>query len=157
MSSNVTMAIDPGKSGGIAILFPVNRTLLSAMPETESELQEVIANYANVCAAEDVDLVSVLEKVGGFTGKGQPGSAMFTFGRGVGVIVGILMSYKIPFREVRPQDWQKKVGAGTTNGRTRAQWKRHLLDLARKRHPDVKGLTLKTCDALLMLDAEAAK
>jgi hypothetical protein len=78
---------------------------------------------------------------------------MFTFGRGVGVIVGLLMAYQIPFREVRPQDWQKAVGAGTTNGRSKAQWKRHLCDLAKKRFPQVKGITLKTADALLMLAA----
>jgi len=94
--------------------------------------------------------------VGGFVGKGQPGSSMFTFGRGVGVLVGLLLAMKVPFREVSPQSWQKLVGAGTSSGRSKAQWKRHLLDLARKRLPEADGLTLATCDAALLLVSQDA-
>ena len=149
----VKIAIDPGKSGGIAIRYADGRVALHAMPDTETELMETLKSEAMNAYSEGCKPECVLERVGGFAGKGQPGSAMFTFGRGVGVIVGLLLAYQIPFREVRPQDWQKAVGAGTTSGRSKAQWKRHLCDLARKRFPTTKGITLKTCDALLMLAA----
>ena len=145
------IAIDPGASGGIAVECPDGKRMTFAMPDTETELLEVIGDMNSLAANFDSTLEACLEKVGGFVGKGQPGSTMFTFGRGVGVIVGILMALGIPFREVRPQEWQKAVGAGTTNGRTKGEWKRHLRDLAQKRNPGHK-ITLSTADAALMLD-----
>lgn len=145
------LAIDPGKSGGFAMRYPNGAVVVYSMPDSESDVDGLIESVQRAADIEGYVVECVLERVGGFTGKGQPGSAMFTFGRGVGVIVGLLLAYKIPFREVTPQAWQKAVGAGTKNGRSQTQWKRHLLDMAKKRFPVVTGVTLKTADALLML------
>ena len=149
----ILLAIDPGKSGGFAARYPDGRFVLEAMPVTETEVCALLAQWCREAALEGVQMEALLERVGGFVGKRQPGAAMFTFGRGVGVLVGLLMALRIPFREVTPQAWQKAVGAGTSAGRSKAQWKRHLLDLARKHHPDAKGLTLRTCDALLIAES----
>lgn len=149
----VRIAIDPGKAGGIAVRYPAGGLALYAMPTTESDVAALLLEILTAVRVEGWAIEAVLERVGGFVGCGQPGSAMFTFGRGVGILVGLLMAHRVPFREVRPQDWQKAIGAGTTNGRTKGEWKRCLLDLSRKRHPGVAGLTLKTCDALLLLTA----
>lgn len=140
------IAIDPGASGGIAVEWYDGKRVFYSAPDSETEWLELMTGLKSEFRME-----ACLEKVGGFVGKKQPGSTMFTFGRGVGVIVGILMALGIPFREVRPQEWQKAVGAGTTNGRTKGEWKRHLRDLAQKRNPGHK-ITLSTADAALMLD-----
>jgi hypothetical protein len=146
------IAIDPGASGGLAVMWPPHgNRVLKPMPESESELCAYLKYVCDNCNNDGYKIEACLEKVGGFVGKKQPGSTMFTFGRGVGVIVGTLMALGIPFREVRPQEWQKAVGAGTTGKRTKTQWKNHLKDMAQKRNPGHK-ITLKTADAALMLD-----
>lgn len=146
------IAIDPGASGGIAVQCPDKRRMFYSMAESEAELLEMLQDLKSLAETSfESNPEAVVEKVGGFVGRNQPGSAMFKFGRGVGVIVGILMALGIPFREVRPQEWQKHVGAGTTGKRTKTQWKRHLQDMAQKRNPSHK-ITLKTADAALMLD-----
>ena len=149
----VRIAIDPGKAGGIACKYPGGAVVLYSMPDTESGVAMLLLSIVDAARVEGWACEAVIERVVGFVGRGQPGSAMFTFGRGVGVLVGLLMAHRVPFREVTPQSWLKAIGAGTTNGRTKGEWKRCLLDLSRKRHPGVAGLTLKTCDALLLLTA----
>ncbi len=149
----VRIAVDPGRSGGIACKYPGGAVVLHSMPDTESEVAMLLQSIVDASCVEGWACEAVIERVGGFVGRGQPGSSMFVFGRGVGVIIGLLLAHEISFTEVTPQRWQKIVGAGTKGGRSTAQWKRHLLDLGRKRHPRVAGLNLKTADALLLLDA----
>jgi hypothetical protein len=138
------IAIDPGASGGIAVEWPDGSREFHAMPDNEANVWRLISELklqANT-GYDSVGASCCLEKVGGFCGKGQPGSAMFKFGRGVGVVVGVLLAAEIPFKEVTPQAWQKHVGAGTTGKRTKTQWKKHLQDMAQKRNPAHK-ITLK--------------
>lgn len=141
------MAIDPGANGGLALLHHNGDLACFKFPETEKEIANLVKHEA---LSKDVKLACI-EKVGGYIGKPQPGHKMFKFGRNVGFLVGVLTSCRIPFHEVPPQTWQKAVGAGTRGKRSQYQWKRHLLDLAKKRHPGL-NVTLATADAVLMLD-----
>lgn len=152
MPRTVIIAIDPGKTGGVAVLYPNQKIVLHAMPPTESD---VVALLREIQAAANVEghlLELHIEKVSGFAGKGQPGSSMFVFGRGVGVIVGVAIAFGIPFFEVTPQTWMRALGLGTKGKRTKIQWKWHLIDQARKRHPALAGINAKSSDALLLLD-----
>jgi len=112
-----------------------------------------------------------VEEVSGFAGVGQPGSAMFTFGRGFGNIEGILTALKIPFVMVRPQTWQKALNIPKTgtqrapNGsspedkkRIRAanavlkrEHKARMKELAQRLYPTLT-VTLTNADALLLLE-----
>ena len=156
MNRKTLIAIDPGASGGIAIEHNDGKRHFEPMPETETEIHQILSEVLAASLREHVGAYAVLEQVGGFTGEGQPGSAMFRFGRGVGVIVGLLVAMGIPFIEVRPQAWQSAIGTGTRGTRSKPEWKRHLKDLAQKRNPGAK-ITLKTADAALMLDYLKAK
>lgn len=116
-----------------------------------------------------------VEEVGGYIGgAGAPGSAMFNFGEGYGVIQGILTVLRIPYTLVRPQRWQKELGLGnkekvraekicggiiTTEERKRVaalksaakkEWKNKLKARAEREYPHLK-VTLANCDALLIL------
>jgi hypothetical protein len=98
-----------------------------------------------------------VEEVGGFCGVGQPGSAMFKFGKGCGVIEGALMALGFRIELVKPQKWQKHFGLGTTKqAGGKADWKRKLKAEAQRRFPTC-DVTLKTADALLILDYARAK
>lgn len=139
------LAIDPGASGGMAW---TDETHCAPMPDTEGDVVDLLRMLH--CAGVSV---CYIERVGGFTGQGQPGSAMFKFGRGVGVLHGALLALGVRVIEVAPQTWQKPLGIGTASAcASKAAWKRKLKAEAQRRFPCVDGITLKTADALLILD-----
>lgn len=142
------IAIDPGASGGFAWRTD-GVPYCAAMPETEGDVLGLIRGLAS----ERKDPIAYVEEVGGYVGGGgQPGSAMFTFGRGFGFILGCLMSAGFRIELVRPQKWQKSLGIGTSKDcANKAEWKRKLKAKAQQLFPTC-NVTLKTCDALLILN-----
>ena len=101
---------------------------------------------------EGDECVCVLEQVGGFVGKGQPGSAMFKFGEHFGFIKGVVQTLGIKLVLVRPQTWQKDFGLGTAaNCASKSDWKNKLKAEAQRRFPHLP-VTLATADALLILE-----
>lgn len=142
------LACDPGKAGGWA-LQNSEGVFLTAMQSTEGDCVDFLRGIY----AMNPGLVVWIERVGGFVGKAQPASRAFTFGRGVGVLIGALMALGIPIKfEVPPATWIKFHGLGTRGDRSKTEWKRHLLAKAQQLYPMVDGITLKTADALLILD-----
>lgn len=141
--SRYYIGIDPGASGGIAVLG--YRTLLLSMPKTERDLFDALEDvkYGSVC---------IVEKVWGHTGQNQPGSAMFNFGKGYGAVLMALTALGIPFEEVVPRTWQKSLSIPPRKKtETKTQWKNRLKAKAQQLFPNVK-VTLATCDALLIAE-----
>ena len=150
MGKNI-IAIDPGKSGGIACLNN-DMVLVFNMPETEGDVVDLLRMIRSYGCQE-----AVIEEVGGFCGVGQPGSRMFTFGRGVGVIHGALLALGFRIDVVRPARWQKHFSLGTVKsagGKT--AWKNKLKGCAQRLYPSV-AVNLHVADALLILDYAANK
>src|SRR5512140_3019959 len=146
-----SVAIDPGMSGGMAVRW-FDKTDCWAMPETQGDLLERLGEIKNVAGLEGDDLVCVLEEVSGFAGKAQPGSAMFRFGEHFGFIKGVVQALEIRLVLVRPQVWQKGFGLGTASAcASKSEWKNKLKAEAQRRFPHLP-VTLKTADALLMLE-----
>jgi crossover junction endodeoxyribonuclease RuvC len=145
------IAIDPGVSGGVAVQW-FGKTDCWPMPETQGDLLERLREIKNVAGLEGDELVCVLEEVSGFAGKAQPGSAMFRFGEHFGFIKGVVQALGIRLVMVRPQVWQKGFGLGTASAcRTKSEWKNKLKAEAQRRFPQL-NVTLKTADALLILE-----
>src|SRR5512140_2121819 len=146
-----SVAIDPGMSGGMAVRW-FDKTDCWAMPETQGDLLERLREIKSVAGLEGDELVCVLEEVSGFAGEAQPGSAMFRFGEHFGFIKGIVQALEIRLVMVRPQVWQKGFGLGTASAcRTKSEWKNKLKAEAERRFPHL-NVTLKTADALLILE-----
>jgi len=142
-------AIDPGKAGGIAVRYPTDQVFAVPMPATEGDIRDLFVRLYN----PDNPTVAYVEKVGGYVGgPGAPGSAMFNFGRNFGFILGTLAGLYIRTELITPQQWQKRLGLGTSKGMTPVQWKNKLKEEAQRRFPDLR-VTLKTADALLILEA----
>jgi hypothetical protein len=142
---NKTLSCDPGKSGGFAWLDGA-----IAMPETDGGVVDLLREKR----AEGFDRL-VIEEVGGFCGKGLPGSAMFNFGFGAGVIRGAAMALGYRVELVRPQAWQKAFSLGSARSSdSKTVWKNKLKAEAERRFPH-HDVTLKTADALLILDWSA--
>jgi hypothetical protein len=149
--NRTVIAIDPGKSGGIAYRIDNAQSVVSIpMPETEGDILETI------CAVQEgstdpANAVAYIEQVGGFIkGRPAPGSAMFNFGRNFGYLIGVLQALKIRIELVRPQEWQKDFALGTSDG-DKTAWKNKLKQRAQQLFPQQK-VTLSTADALLILE-----
>jgi hypothetical protein len=151
------IAIDPGASGGITASYPDGKSVAHPMPDTEADVVEHIRCAQLAHEVERGNLVAYVERVGGFIGKRQPGSAMFKFGFNAGVIEGALRALGIRTIYVRPQEWQKHFGLGTARACvSKSEWKRKLKAEAQRRFPQLK-VTLATADALLILEYARAK
>ena len=100
----------------------------------------------------DTKVRMLIEDVAGYAGgPGQPGSAMFKFGRNLGVIQGIAAALRFRVEMVRPQKWQTALGLGNSRGMTKTEWKNKLKAKAQQLYPNIP-VTLQTADALLILE-----
>jgi len=151
----VTLGIDPGAGGGVAVCDGGIITL-HRMPKGEPAIAELVTRH--------LPNVAWIEQVSGFIGTPHPGSRMFTFGTNYGCLLGALHAIEClnangcKVNLVRPQLWQKWLDMGTRSSETvdKPEWKRMLKREAQLRHPDLK-ITSKTADALLILDYGLSK
>lgn len=139
------LGIDPGKSGGMAVVTSTRRllTFFSLAKATERDIWEFVSS--------DTYSFSTIEKVGGFTGTPQPGSRMFNFGQGYGALRMSLIAAGVPFDEVRPQKWLKEFGLIRAKTDTDTIWKNRLRQKAEQLFPGVK-ITLAVSDAVLLAE-----
>lgn len=139
------LSIDPGTGGGIA--WNLNAMVsCQNMPETEGDviakLREIVAQGITTAIMEDV-------------GKGvMPGRAhaMIVLNVNAAVIRTALACWNVRVIQVRPQEWQKHFGLGKRRAcASDSEWKNKLKAEAQRRFP-ASDVTLKTADALLLLD-----
>lgn len=105
--TDVSIGIDPGKSGAIAILLDGKISLLTAF-ETAG-----LTDVAKAIVGEHRDsfeghTACCVEKVGAMPGQGV--TSMFSFGKTAGYIEGVLDAMGIPYQLVPPQRWKKEFG-----------------------------------------------
>lgn len=120
------LAIDPGAKGALAFLDVDKGDLVIVdMPTVEVKRgnKAKVEISPQLLAAEiksRLPRIAVLERVGAMPGQGV--SSMFQFGRGVGMLEGVLSALQIPVTYVTPQNWQKAVGVrgGKDANRARA-------------------------------------
>lgn len=99
----LAIGIDPGKSGALAVLYlDDDRSIIRAkvVPFEESAYRDAL----DCCKADTVSCV--VEKVGAMPGQGVV--SMFSFGRNLGLIEGMLTALRIPYQLVPPQTWKKE-------------------------------------------------
>jgi hypothetical protein len=150
--SSVVIAIDPGVAGGVAVRSTSGMVTCHPMPPTQGDMIALIRSIKQAADVAGENCACVLELVGGFIGKAQPGAAMFKFGENYGFIKGTVQAFGIRLELVRPQIWQKSFGLGTaSNCASKSAWKNKLKSEAQRRFPDL-SITHKTADALLILE-----
>ena len=121
------IAIDPGKSGAIAIFYRGKISSVCLKDYAGSEIVSFFKPFAAERLENGVSsAVAYMEKVGGYIptpeGEGQPGSRMFVFGCAYGFVMGVLRALDIETRLVLPQVWQRGIPGrkGTYNDRKKA-------------------------------------
>lgn len=159
-SDRFLLAVDPGKSGGLAWFAPGIGVQSCKMPETDEALLEQLQVVA---LGRGCPVHAYIELVGGYVrkrdeddedGGGQPGSAMFRFGENAGLVRGILMGLGATVHLVPPRNWQKPLFMKKGQS-SKQEWKNKLKNAAQRRFPGIK-VTLQTADALLILSFAAA-
>ena len=150
------IAIDPGKSGGIATYQAKRKAApeikLYPMPPTNIELNCLLSDLNDM----DSGKVFAIEKLPKFVSGGHvSASSMATLHENYGYILGVADCLTArtggsKVYTITPQSWQKFISAGSKKDYGN-KWKHHLFEIAKRLYPEVEGLTLKTCDALLIL------
>ncbi|MGJ8524317.1 hypothetical protein LMG33818_000025 [Halomonadaceae bacterium LMG 33818] len=119
------VGIDPGKSGAIAAIG--EKSHAEKIPLSGKEIDGAL--IARLLSELNPDVV-ILEKVGAMPGQGV--TSMFSFGKGFGIVIGVLEALSIPYRIVTPQAWKKCVLAGTSKDKDAA------INFVRRAYPDVE-------------------
>ena len=143
-TDQVYIGLDPGRSGGLAILHGES-VYLHALSISTHDLWELV---------EAIPLGSgrfaMLEIVN--SRPDQSAVSTFSFGQTYGQQEMALVASSIPYRKVTPKEWQRGVNiGGKTLGEKQTVWKNRLRAHAQKLFPGVK-ITLATADALLMAE-----
>jgi hypothetical protein len=122
------------------------------MPWAEDALVKVLSDACAAGRRGSGDFEVWIEHVGGFAGAAHPGAYMFTFGEGYGFLRGLLRGLGCVPRVVAPCRWQRPLGLGRAKDfPSDRAWKNALKAEAQRRFPHLR-VTLKTADALLILD-----
>lgn len=129
------MGIDPGKTGGISIVYDVGDAEVHKMPATIPDVVDLIISLKHKAS------ICVLEKVHAMPKQGV--TSVFTFGTGFGVLQAALAAAKIPVMLVSPAKWQMALGC-------KSGGKKNVTKAAAQRlFPDIK-MTHALADALLI-------
>ena len=109
------IGIDPGLDGAICCisLDTVEAFVVPTISQgsgTSKRLYDVSAMVDILLSYRGHVALVALEK--GRAMRGQGVTSMFRFGHGCGLWEGALSALRIPFRLVRPQEWQKTVCVG---------------------------------------------
>ena len=153
--------IDPGASGGIALLSAPEATLSCLpltypMPSTEMDVSELLREFAPHIAKAYIEGVHAFP---GHRGDVCPAckqarttrgvTSSFTFGQGYGFLRGLWIGLKIPFEEVSPQRWTKALGC--SGGKPGTEKKNMHKQKAQQLFPHLR-ITHAIADALLIAE-----
>tara|TARA_R100000808_G_C2134143_1_gene142736 strand:+ start:1126 stop:1581 length:456 start_codon:yes stop_codon:yes gene_type:complete len=141
MDNRIYIGIDPGKNGGVGIIYN-DIQYCRKCPATITDMAEEI----KVCLelAPDIQKFAVIELVHSMPKQGV--RSVFTFGQGYGQWLGILTALEVPYIQVSPQKWMKHYG---TLNRDKKERKNQLKHMAQQRFPNL-NITLATADAMLL-------
>jgi crossover junction endodeoxyribonuclease RuvC len=122
------IGIDPGLSGGIAILKN-NKVLnifdMPVMPEGKKNKRQLnsamLVTLIKENIGNDEEAIVVVEQVNAMPGQGV--TSMFNFGQTFGAIKGVCAALELPIFLVRPAKWKKYfelINSSKDSSRTKA-------------------------------------
>lgn len=140
------IAIDPGKNGALVLRNGNEILSVDAMPDTCTDLSDLLDRYKCISIQENSRLTAYLEQVHAMPGQGTV--SMFTFGQGFGHLEQALADFRIRTVKVQPNAWQTALSL-SSKGKTKREHKNILKQKAQELFPDIK-ITLANADALLI-------
>ena len=140
--SEVYVGIDPGKSGAICV---IEDDFIKAIPCPDNIQDMALVFAMSISINKTKKVVAYIEKV--WARPTDAKGSIWKFAENYGVWKGIAGAYEIELLEVSPQKWIKYF---ETPKLEKSRRKRYLRDKARSMYPDLKKVTLKTADAILI-------
>jgi hypothetical protein len=137
------LGIDPGASGGIAVLTLEHVLTTWKMPETEHDISNVFASIRGLISFAMIESVHSLPK--------QGVKSTFAFGRNYGFLRGMLVGHKIPFEDVPPGKWQAALRVKSIKDEAKTDHKNRLKGLAQQLFPH-HHMTHAIADASLIVE-----
>ena len=137
------IGIDPGKSGGAAIISEDKIKLINT-PEEPTGMADIISSTINSAYIESDKLIAYIENVHAFPTDAR--SSAFKFGMNYGMWLGILGAYKIEVKKVAPFKWMEPY---KPLPKIKQERKAKLKEIAQGLCPDIR-VTLRTADAFLI-------
>lgn len=134
----IALGIDPGASGGFALVGPDGPIDWSKMLDTEADTYERIHEFR-----QHAD-VALIEKVSAMPKQGV--SSTFKFGANYGMLRGFLIALEIPWIDVTPGRWQQAMRCRTGGDKNISKAR------AQQLFPQVKRMTHAIADALLIAE-----
>lgn len=146
----IYIGIDPGKSGGFAVINDKSPDKPSAFPWDDAEFVSAMGGLRIIRETTGNEIKCCLEKVGAMPGQGV--TSMFSFGKSAGFIEGVLAANKIPYQLVPPQTWKKSFSLNSN--------KQTSIEVCQRLFPDVSLYRTERCkkphdgmaEALLMAE-----
>ena len=136
------LCIDPGASGGLALLN--HESIIDAFPMPDGMTGQIDA--IRHIAVTNPGIMAVLEKVG-FHRPGNSAVSTAKFARHCGHLEAALYTCGIPFVEVTPHKWMAAIGTMPADKKAR---KNFIKEEMARRFPHLK-VTLGVADALGIL------
>ena len=122
------IGIDPGLSGGIAVLDDLkiydifDMPIMSEGKKNKNQLNSAqLVNIINEHVLKNEDTFVIVEQVSAMPGQGV--TSMFNFGQTFGAIKGICAALELPIFFVRPSKWKKHfelINSSKDSSRTKA-------------------------------------
>ena len=140
--SKIYVGIDPGKSGAICV---IENNFIKAYPCPDNIQDRALLFAMAISVNETKTVVAYIEKV--WARPTDAKGSIWKFAENYGVWKGIAGAYEIDLQTVSPQMWMKHFETPKMDKSAR---KRYLRDKARSMYPDLKKVTLKTADAILI-------
>ena len=143
-SNQPIVAVDPGVGGGFAVNTPEGIVLLK-MPESLPDICALI-NQLKTANAE-----LWIEDLPNFVSPMTKSSSMAVLHRNLGRVEAAAYAYGYALHRASPKAWQAPLGlGGKASCKDYSEWKRKLKAKAQELYPHL-DVTLKNCDALLIL------
>ena len=164
-AGTVYIGVDPGKQGGLAVIFPWQQGLknltkggpqfaqATTMPDTEQGIWRWFVDLAE----DGYRLVAMIERVHSMPKQGV--RSMFTFGQNYGSLRMALTAVGATWEDVDPNTWQRGLNIPLRK-ETPVQRKLKLKGAAQRLFPDLPiwsqpkslGKQKAICDALLLAE-----
>ena len=138
------IGIDPGKSGGLAVVDLRGQIKAYKCPNTSEEMALLFQIVIGNTPSDKIMLL--MERV--WARPTNAVRAAFSYGTNYGQWLGIAASHEIKMNTVIPVEWIKWVGCPKALKKdVRKRW---LKEKARELYPNINKLTLATSDAILI-------
>ena len=142
--SNKYIGIDPGKSGGLVVIDETGNAKAYKCPEKVLDMSLLFQNAIGSTAPDNIKLL--MERV--WARPSNATRAAFTYGVNYGQWLGISSSHEIKMNTVIPTEWIRWIVCPKAlKSVIRKRW---LKEKAKELYPEIKRVTLKTSDAILI-------